>query len=285
MVMIDLNNGILGIDPKKGLVNWNGSSYSGADIKLVVHTSANEIATQAQSQEALTLDSSINTLQNEADAATDPKTRAALLAGIDVQLAQKTEVLNQPIPASHVVIATAQTLSVQTFRAKKPVRALGCVGPKGIARGSRSIGGSIIFTVFDEHALTALLHTPPTIHSHELINSRGGFKTYVDQLPPLTITALLSNEYGSISELTIYGVDFVTDGQVMSIDDLFSENTCSFMATDFDLLQKKAQVDLRKSAPGSKTFSAHPTSASSLLDNADYRDYQTKLGVQRDPYS
>ena len=56
-----------------------------------------------------------------------------------------------------VVLESLQTLSVQTHREKNAVRALGSAHAKGYTRGPRTIAGSMIFTLFGEHPLSALI--------------------------------------------------------------------------------------------------------------------------------
>jgi hypothetical protein len=106
-----------------------------------------------------------------------------------------------------------------------PVRTLGQRKPKSFTRGQQLIAGSIIFTVFDSHSLYHYTSTS-TIDR----NSNMG------QLPAFDLLIYFSNEYGYESLLTIYGVRIGDEGQVHSIDDLYSENTTSFMAHDIDLL-------------------------------------------------
>ena len=59
--------------------------------------------------------------------------------------------------------------------------------------------------------------------------------TYVkpDQIPPFNATILLADEYGHASYRRLLGVDFITDGTVYSIQDLLTEETISYMASDF----------------------------------------------------
>ena len=54
-----------------------------------------------------------------------------------------------------------------------------------------------------------------------------------DQLPPFNITLMFCNEQGYASYRRLLGVDFVTDGTVYSINDMFPEQTISYVAADF----------------------------------------------------
>lgn len=98
--------------------------------------------------------------------------------------------------SSTVVLASLQTISIQSFREKNAVRAMGHSYAKGYTRGTRTIGGSMIFTIFHEHAL------------RQLISSMGNSQTYgerdtelstllPDQLPPIDITLVFANEFGA----------------------------------------------------------------------------------------
>ena len=59
--------------------------------------------------------------------------------------------------------------------------------------------------------------------------------TYVkpDQIPPFNATILLADEYGHASYRLLLGLEFITDGTAYSIQDLLTEETISYMASDF----------------------------------------------------
>lgn len=128
------------------------------------------------------------------------------------------------------VLGQVQTLNYSTFMDKKPVRALGNVNAKDYTYGPRTIAGSIIFTVFNKHWL------------HELIEKYGNadeinYEYLVDELPPFNITITAQNEYGYASRLAIYGVRLLSEGEVLSINDVYTENTYQFVATGLDYLK------------------------------------------------
>ena len=55
------------------------------------------------------------------------------------------------------ILPNLQTISYSVFREKTPARSLGFIGEKGRARGTRTIAGSMVFTVFDRHPFFDLL--------------------------------------------------------------------------------------------------------------------------------
>ena len=61
------------------------------------------------------------------------------------------------MPSGEVLpMGDVQTLSYSIHRENTPVRFLGHAGPVGFVKGSRTIAGSIIFTVFNEYTFYRL---------------------------------------------------------------------------------------------------------------------------------
>lgn len=126
------------------------------------------------------------------------------------------------------VLAELQTISISTYREKSAVRACGTVGVKGYTRGPRTVAGTMIFTVFDRNALFELLETSS-------YDADDQFQSAIkDQLPPIDMTIAFANEYGALSRMTLYGVEFISEGQTMSIEDIILEDVCQFVARDVD---------------------------------------------------
>ncbi len=132
------------------------------------------------------------------------------------------------------VLGDLQTMTYSTHREKFPVRTLGRTSAKGYTRGPRTIGGTLIFTVFDKEVLSELLGQNYQADSAKADNYGFLKAVLVDQIPPFDITISFVNEYGSVSKMVIYGVELVNEGQTMSIDDLITENVCSFVARHVD---------------------------------------------------
>ena len=133
-----------------------------------------------------------------------------------------------------------QTLTYSIFREKGPARSLGFIGEKGKARGIRTIAGSIVFTVFDKHPLLDVMRAnfgdgapPPGVA--EGVNSLA--YTLADQLPPFDIILHFANEYGFTSELVLFGVEIISEGQVQSIQDIITENTMQYTARHMTIMR------------------------------------------------
>lgn len=141
------------------------------------------------------------------------------------------------------IFGEIQTISYSIYRPMTPVHTLGRIGPKGVVRGQRTIAGSLIFTVFDRHALKKALDgykfTNPTndrfkFSEDELNEMDKYMKT--DEMPPFDINITFLNEYGSNSTMNLYGVHIFSEGQTMSIEDMITENTMQYIAMDIDLM-------------------------------------------------
>lgn len=130
------------------------------------------------------------------------------------------------------VIGAFQTISYSIHQAKYPVRVLGDMNPRRFVFGPRMIAGSIIMTVFDRHWMKELLS--------EYKKIKGETERYflIDELPEMSITISAANEYGQNAKLALYGVTFINEGQVMSINDVYTENTYEFFARNIEYLDR-----------------------------------------------
>jgi hypothetical protein len=138
-------------------------------------------------------------------------------AGVDIVATMAIPGQTEPID-----IGELQTISYSIHRENVPVRVLGRVGPRGFVKGPRTIAGSLIFTQFDKYFFYKL----STFKNH-LANNLYPLS---DMLPPFDVTISFSNESGSFSKLKIYGITIVDEGSTMSVDDLITEQTFTYMA-------------------------------------------------------
>lgn len=122
----------------------------------------------------------------------------------------------------------ATTITVSVHREVVPVRASGYINPKGFALGKRTIAGTLILTQF---TIDVLLEFMQDILLND--GSKDTLFSKVDQLPPFNITMIFCNEQGYASYRRLLGVKFVTDGTIYSMQDMMTEQTLSWMATDF----------------------------------------------------
>ncbi len=138
-------------------------------------------------------------------------------AGVDI-----VATINIPGQEGAMDLGELQTISYSIHRENTPVRTLGRVSPRGFLKGPRTIAGSLIFTQFNVYAFYKLR----TFRQH----IAQGTMPLSDMLPPFDVTISFSNEVGSFSKMRLYGLTIVDEGSTMSIDDLVTEQTFTYMA-------------------------------------------------------
>jgi hypothetical protein len=121
-----------------------------------------------------------------------------------------------------LLLGELQTISYSIHRENTPIRALGQVNVKGFVKGPRTIAGSLIFTVFNEYTFYRL-------DEYKALVS-GGLYPLADMLPPFDVVLTFVNETGTMSKMKIYGITIVDEGGTMSVDDLVTEQTYTYMA-------------------------------------------------------
>lgn len=132
-----------------------------------------------------------------------------------------------------ITLGELQTLSYSIHRENSPIRTLGHVNVKGFVKGGRTIAGSLIFTVFNEYAFYRIKQ-----FKEYLSRKKGFFAPLADMLPPFDIVITFFNEYGMGAKMKLYGVTIVDEGQTLSIDDLITEQTYTYMARGIQPLIK-----------------------------------------------
>lgn len=213
-------------------------TYSGADIRVVVHLPFDQsVAKNQRKVLEQALGDSRTKLQSN-----DIKTKIEATESISYledRLFRLNEMMDTPIPAK--VLAELQTISYSIYRGKTPVRHLGSVYARGFVRGPRTIAGSMVFTMFHQHALTDILEFGLSPYNTGHVGRDRDYYQYttmlIDQLPPLDLTILFANEYGDMSYMSLWGVEFISDGGTFSIEDLFSEGVVQYVARDIDLMR------------------------------------------------
>lgn len=130
----------------------------------------------------------------------------------------------------YATLGTLQTISYSIHQEKIPVRVLGNMNAKDWIFGPRTIAGSLVFAVLNKHWLVELYD-----ELYENAEMKGSH-FIADEIPPFNITITFANEYGFDSKMVLYGVRIVDEGQTMSINDLYIENTYQFVACDINIM-------------------------------------------------
>jgi hypothetical protein len=139
-------------------------------------------------------------------------------------------------------LGSLQTLTYSIHMDRKPVRAIGNINARDYVMGPRTVAGTLMFAVFNKH------------FAYEMMSAiRGGSapesKFLADELPPFDIVISFANEYGAKSKMVLYGLKLINEGQVMSINDIYTENTYQFVALDIDYMDPETDTVINNTKP------------------------------------
>ena len=156
-------------------------------------------------------------------------------SGCDVVVSAQMAPINNGDAMKTHVLGSLQTISYSTHQDRAPVRSIGNINAIDYVQGQRTIAGTMVFAMFHEHWMTPLLE--------ELSSHVSNTDIWSDELPALNLTISMANEYGYKSNMVLYGVKFIDDGGVLSINDLFTENTLQYVATGIQPLKTSGQYE------------------------------------------
>ncbi len=177
----------------------------------------------------------------------DPLTQSAYnnrnrsYSGCDIRA-----VISDPFTGGIRIIGNLSTLSYSIHREKVPVRACGLTNPKGFTRGQRTIAGSLVFSIFDRYALYDIGKVRAKLDKGVGENSMS---LLGDQFAPFDINCVFINEMGDISQLNIMNIELGDEGQVMSVNDIYTESTHSYVAQDIRVMWPNAGGPMSEKAP------------------------------------
>lgn len=212
------------------------------------------------------------------------KYKYTAVGGSDIQvLLEFPTVLIENNPAI-LHMASALTVSYSVHRAKTPVYNLGQPILDGFGIGKKYVAGSMITIAYDQDEISDFIsNTLKKVNENDAGNQRftrsaleiealndptqrlstKHIHTIMrDDLTPFNIHLIMSEEnYGDerLRRIVIYGANFINNGQVMSIEDIVTENTLSFIGKDI-----REQHDIKEGLQSAKATTSVVT-ASSLL--------------------
>lgn len=153
-----------------------------------------------------------------------------------------------------IAMGAIQTLSYSVFTHQTPVNVIGNVNAKDYVMGPRTIAGSMVFAVFNQHWGKEIIEAFAKAEGYS-----SDTKVLMDEIPPIDITVSMGNEMGSQSRLAIYGIRLYNEGMVMSINDVYTENTYQFVALNIDYLEKISDISIDSSANAGETAASSTT--------------------------
>lgn len=183
------------------------------------------------------------------------------------------------------VIGEITTLSYSIHMDKSPVRSIGSVNAKGYVFGPRTIAGSLVFSQFNRHIAHDIL-----LEANKSAESGSGQMVVMDEMPPFNLTISMANEYGQKARFALYNIQIINEGNVISINDVYTENTYQFVATDIEYLTDNdgsgsSGVSQARTYYDEKVVALVDTSGAKALPslpNADYREEDLYISTDED---
>jgi len=167
-------------------------------------------------------------------------------------------------------LGSALSLSYSVYREKTPVFNSGSHLIDGFSIANKYVAGSLITTMSTEDEFSNYLKLIDDIETESSLtqqykNAVGikEYHTYMrDDLLSFNIHVVFTSEYtGKAKRIVIYDATFLNSGQVMSVDDLITENTLQYIARD---ISEQGEI-------GATTYSVEHgnlKSASSVLEES-----------------
>lgn len=169
------------------------------------------------------------------------------------------------------LIGTLSSITVSVVREVNPLWSMGSSDFRAVAKGKRSVSGTLVFTVFDKDPIVRdifndmtksdLFETALTENTDFTSNSGGLWEAavsaqtlsikaaqnvrnlvagqtrrYADQLPPFDITISMTNENGASSVAAVRQIYIVSQGGGWSTHDLESDQVYSYIARFYEPL-------------------------------------------------
>lgn len=169
------------------------------------------------------------------------------------------------------LIGTLSSITVSVVREVNPLWSMGSSDFRAVAKGKRSVSGTLVFTVFDKDPVVRDIFQDMTktdlfkeasTQNNDFETTNGGLlngsttaqslsvqaaqnvrnlvgaqtRRYADQLPPFDITISMTNENGASSVAAVRQIYIVSQGGGWSTHDLESDQVYSYIARFYEPL-------------------------------------------------
>lgn len=148
------------------------------------------------------------------------------------------EMADEGTPSPAIYLGNVMTVSYSVYREKTPVFVCGSHNTEGFAIGKRYVAGSLITLMHGKEDMTLFMKEMEESAENNPFRDRiipaKQYHTFMkDDLVPFNIHLIFTTEYANeANRVIIYGATFINNGQVMSINDLITETTVSYVASD-----------------------------------------------------
>jgi hypothetical protein len=159
------------------------------------------------------------------------------------------------------IFADLQTISISSTRSVSPVRVFGRSSPINYTRGARTFAGTLVFATIKKDPFIEVADAGV---GESAVNASTSL--IADQLPPFSVVVVGCNELGTVAAQVIHGITITNYGTTYSVDDLYTETTYTYVATDVTPL-----------SPDSASFTARQKLANNISAGISYFTSLTDL--------
>lgn len=142
-------------------------------------------------------------------------------------------------------LASLSTASVSVHEAKAPVRALGRRSVVGFTESIRTIAGSLVFVLVNDHPLAHLENQKIYNKNWSKDRPYNPLRQLSTLLNPINLYFVYKTEISkqnSQGEMLIKGVRFINEGIVTSVNDMVTEIVMQFVAEDVVPFEEKINI-------------------------------------------
>lgn len=149
-------------------------------------------------------------------------------SGTDVKAVAETE-------SSVFALKSLATISFQVNEQKSPVRRLGRQHVTGFTRSIKTVAGTMVFVILNDHPLKGLIANGNIFLSSRHVLDDTNKKYQSTNILPFNLKLIYQTEHATnnTAEINIYGIEIISQSIVTSSNDMVTEMVIQFLARDY----------------------------------------------------
>ena len=127
------------------------------------------------------------------------------------------------------------TISIQVNEQKSPVRRLGRQHVTGFTRSIKTVAGTMVFVILNDHPLKGLIANGNLyLNSRHVLNDINQ-KYQSTNILPFNLKLIYQTEHATnnTAEINVYGIEIISQSIVTSSNDMVTEMVIQFLAKDY----------------------------------------------------
>ncbi len=127
------------------------------------------------------------------------------------------------------------TISIQVNEQKSPVRRLGRQHVTGFTRSIKTVAGTMVFVILNDHPLKELIADGNLYLNSRHVIDNINKKYQATNILPFNIKLIYQTEHSTYNtaEINVYGIEIISQSIVTSSNDMVTEMVIQFLAKDY----------------------------------------------------